>query len=78
MRAKTGTLNGISALAGWVDPVADGTPLAFAVVTNGVPTNLPVTRLAEKVGIALGAWPAAAPVGDLDPEPVTAGSASSP
>jgi D-alanyl-D-alanine carboxypeptidase/D-alanyl-D-alanine-endopeptidase (penicillin-binding protein 4) len=79
LRAKTGTLNGVSALAGWVDPVGDGAPLAFAVVSNDVPTSLPVTKLADKVGIALGAWPAAPPAADVDPEPVrpvAAGSAT--
>jgi D-alanyl-D-alanine carboxypeptidase/D-alanyl-D-alanine-endopeptidase (penicillin-binding protein 4) len=57
LRAKTGTLNGVAALAGWVDPIGDGLPLAFAIVSNDVPTSLPVTRLADRVGIALGAWP---------------------
>jgi len=70
LRAKTGTLNGVAALAGWVDPIGAGAPLAFAVVSNDVPPSLPVTRLADKVGVALGAWPAAPPVGDLDPEPL--------
>jgi D-alanyl-D-alanine carboxypeptidase/D-alanyl-D-alanine-endopeptidase (penicillin-binding protein 4) len=69
LRAKTGTLNGIAALAGWVDPVqGDGDPLAFAVVSNDVPTTLPVTKLADRVGIALGAWPDAPPVDAVDPE----------
>lgn len=70
LRAKTGTLNGVAALAGWVDPVAEGpAPVAFAVVSNEVPQSLPVTRLAERVGVVLGTWPASPPAAALQPEP---------
>jgi D-alanyl-D-alanine carboxypeptidase/D-alanyl-D-alanine-endopeptidase (penicillin-binding protein 4) len=72
LRAKTGTLNGVAALAGWVDPIEDGQPLAFAVVSNDVPTSVPVTKLADRVGVALGAWPDAPAVGVVDPEPAAA------
>jgi hypothetical protein len=48
-------------------------------VSNDVPVSLPVTKLADKVGVALGSWPAAPPASDLDPEParpVAAGTAN--
>jgi D-alanyl-D-alanine carboxypeptidase/D-alanyl-D-alanine-endopeptidase (penicillin-binding protein 4) len=74
LRAKTGTLDGVSSLVGWVDPARPGPApvLSFAVVANGVPKGLDVTRLADRVGLALGGWPdapAADAVGPLPPKP---------
>jgi D-alanyl-D-alanine carboxypeptidase/D-alanyl-D-alanine-endopeptidase (penicillin-binding protein 4) len=71
LRAKTGTLDGVSALVGWVDPARPGQApdLSFAVVANGVPKSLDVTRLADRVGAALGTWPDAPPAEAVDPEP---------
>lgn len=71
LRAKTGTLDSVSSLVGWVDPAQAGTapPVAFAVVANGVPTALDATRLSERVGVALGSWPDAPPAAAIDPEP---------
>lgn len=71
LRAKTGTLDGVSSLVGWLDAVRPGAapPVAFAVVTNGVPTNLDAARLADRVGAALAAWPDAPPADSVDPEP---------
>jgi D-alanyl-D-alanine carboxypeptidase/D-alanyl-D-alanine-endopeptidase (penicillin-binding protein 4) len=58
LHAKTGTLDGVSALVGWVDPARAGPPpLAFAVVANGVPLSLPVTKLGDAFGVALASWP---------------------
>ncbi len=70
LRAKTGGLDGVSSLVGWVDAARPGSaPVAFAVVANGVPTSLDATRLSDRVGVALGAWPDAPPADAVDPEP---------
>ena len=70
LRAKTGSLDEVSSLVGWVDPVRAGPkPVAFAVVTNGVPAGLDAARLSDRVGLALGSWPDAPPPEDVDPEP---------
>ena len=71
LRAKTGGLDEVSSLAGWVDPASDGAgpPLAFAVVANGVPKGLDVNRLSDRLGVALGTWPDAPPADVVDPEP---------
>jgi len=74
LRAKTGTLDGVSSLVGWVDPPPPATapPVSFAVVTNGVPKDLDVTRLADRVGMAMGAWPEAPPPEAVGPGPPVA------
>jgi len=74
LRAKTGGLDQVSSLVGWVDPAKAGEvpPVAFAVVANGVPTDLEATRLSDRVGVALGTWPDAPPAEAVDPEPVRA------
>jgi len=70
LRAKTGGLDEVSSLVGWVDAARPGSaPVAFAVVANGVPTSLDATRLSDRVGVALGAWPDAPPADTVDPEP---------
>jgi D-alanyl-D-alanine carboxypeptidase/D-alanyl-D-alanine-endopeptidase (penicillin-binding protein 4) len=70
LRAKTGSLDEVSSLVGWVDPARQGPPpVAFAVVANGVPKGLEATRLADRLGITLGSWPDAPPVDAVDPEP---------
>ena len=70
LRAKTGGLDGVSSLVGWVDPARPGpAPVAFAVMANGVPTTLDATRLSDRIGVALGGWPDAPPTDAVDPEP---------
>ena len=71
LRGKTGSLDEVSSLTGWVDPPAQrpAPPVAFAVVTNGVPKNLDAARLSDRVGAVLGTWPDAPPPEAVDPEP---------
>ena len=82
LRAKTGSLDEVSSLVGWVDPrtgtgqqgAPEGAPpVAFAVVANGVPKDLDAARLADRVGLALGSWPDAPPAAAVDPEPPAPG-----
>jgi len=70
LRAKTGSLDEVSSLVGWVDPAKAGPPpVAFAVVANGVPKDLDAARLSDRLGVALGTWPDAPPADAVDPEP---------
>jgi D-alanyl-D-alanine carboxypeptidase/D-alanyl-D-alanine-endopeptidase (penicillin-binding protein 4) len=73
LRAKTGSLDEVSSLVGWVDPARSeaAKPVAFAVVVNGVPKSLDAARLSDRVGVALGAWPDAPPPEAVDPEPAS-------
>jgi D-alanyl-D-alanine carboxypeptidase/D-alanyl-D-alanine-endopeptidase (penicillin-binding protein 4) len=59
LQAKTGTLSGVSALAGWARP--DGQqPFNFVVITNGVAG--PVSRtLEDQVAVLLAGQPSTAP-----------------
>jgi D-alanyl-D-alanine carboxypeptidase/D-alanyl-D-alanine-endopeptidase (penicillin-binding protein 4) len=71
LRAKTGSLRNVTALAGEVSPVAGGPPLTFAYVAN-VPDPGPIDG--DDVGIAslagiLVDYPRAVDVTALEPEP---------
>lgn len=62
LRAKTGTLNGVAALAGYVDS------LEFALVANDLPDRLASGRaLQDRVGAALSLYPEAPPSSVLAP-----------
>ncbi len=72
VRAKTGTLDDVSALAGWVDP-KPGTvvpPVCFAFVANNLPNHVVGPSVGDTVSLALATWPDAPPVGQLAPLPV--------
>jgi D-alanyl-D-alanine carboxypeptidase/D-alanyl-D-alanine-endopeptidase (penicillin-binding protein 4) len=66
LRAKTGTLDGVAALSGFVD-AADGTTLAFAFVANGLTDGGAGLRAWERLGAVLAGYPAAPPVAELGP-----------
>jgi D-alanyl-D-alanine carboxypeptidase/D-alanyl-D-alanine-endopeptidase (penicillin-binding protein 4) len=72
LKAKTGTLEGVVGLAGFVDPPAagpSGTPLTFAFLANSLPrpSDARGKRIQERLGAALAAYPDAPPQGSLLP-----------
>lgn len=52
LRAKTGTLRGVSALGGYVT-AANGERLAFSIMINGAPVTASAKRAEDRVGVAL-------------------------
>ncbi len=58
LRAKTGTIEGVSALSGLVYS-ADGRPIVFAIVGNDLPSAFGAKRLEDAIGAALAAWTSA-------------------
>lgn len=55
LRAKTGTIEGVSALSGIVHS-ADGRPLIFSIIGNDLPSAWGAKRLEDEIGAALAAW----------------------
>lgn len=52
LRAKTGTIRGVSALSGYVR-AADGERLAFSIIANGVPSTPQAKRIEDAIGVRL-------------------------
>lgn len=55
LRAKTGTIEGVSALSGIVRS-ADDRPLLFSIVGNDLPSSWGAKRLEDEIGAALASW----------------------
>jgi D-alanyl-D-alanine carboxypeptidase/D-alanyl-D-alanine-endopeptidase (penicillin-binding protein 4) len=77
--AKTGTLEGVSALSGFVVPpagsqVAPASGLAFSMIVNSLPSMAIGEALEDRVGAILAQYPEAPSVADLKPLPVAAAS----
>ncbi|HVM10711.1 MAG TPA: D-alanyl-D-alanine carboxypeptidase/D-alanyl-D-alanine-endopeptidase [Acidimicrobiales bacterium] len=70
LRAKTGSLNFVAGLAGFVESAGAGT-LEFALLANELPDRLQSGRqLQERVGSVLSQYPQVPPITELLPEPV--------
>ncbi len=77
VRAKTGSLEGVTALSGFVTPtaVAAGAPagsapgVAFSLLVNGLPNMATGDALSDRVAILLAQFPQAPPVSLLGPLP---------
>jgi D-alanyl-D-alanine carboxypeptidase/D-alanyl-D-alanine-endopeptidase (penicillin-binding protein 4) len=70
LRAKTGTLEGVDGLAGYVDPLdAAGAPLRFAFLANSLPrpSELRGKQMNDKLGAALATYPDAPTAASLAP-----------
>jgi serine-type D-Ala-D-Ala carboxypeptidase/endopeptidase (penicillin-binding protein 4) len=57
LRAKTGSLDNVSGLAGYVDPALGGEHLAFALLANDIPSDAAGRALQEQVGAVLARYP---------------------
>ena len=71
VRAKTGSLEGVSGLSGWT-ATGDGRALQFALLANDLPTEGTGFGLQDRVVSLLGSYPQAPPPFELGPQPVTA------
>jgi D-alanyl-D-alanine carboxypeptidase/D-alanyl-D-alanine-endopeptidase (penicillin-binding protein 4) len=71
IRAKTGSLDGVAALTGFVDPrpgtTGAGPSPAFALLANAVPSDAAGRALEDRVAAILATYPEAPPSGPLAP-----------
>lgn len=75
LRAKTGALDGVVSLSGWVPPAA-GLPIDFTFIANGVPTESRGRQLQERIGVAVSMYPESPPESELGPRSATGGPAA--
>ncbi|MEX2610786.1 MAG: D-alanyl-D-alanine carboxypeptidase/D-alanyl-D-alanine-endopeptidase [Gemmatimonadota bacterium] len=69
LRAKTGTIDSVSALSGYVT-AANGELLAFSIMVNGVPSTWRAKRVEDEIGASLAAFDRGnAPASSAAPEP---------
>ena len=59
LRAKTGSLDGVVGLTGYVDAPAGGVPLGFSLLVNDLPRDALGRALQEEVGAILARYPEA-------------------
>lgn len=66
LHAKTGALEGVVSLSGWVRP-SRGEPVEFTFIANGVAGEARGRQLQERVGTALALYPESPPASELGP-----------
>jgi len=73
LHAKTGTLDDVVALSGFVNPTAASAPTAqlrlpviFSIILNGLP-GYEAEDLADEIGVVLASYPKVAPLTDIEP-----------
>jgi serine-type D-Ala-D-Ala carboxypeptidase/endopeptidase (penicillin-binding protein 4) len=66
LRAKTGTISGVSALSGYVT-AANGEHLAFAIISNNVPSTAMAKRIEDNIGARLAAFTRPLPGQEVEP-----------
>jgi D-alanyl-D-alanine carboxypeptidase/D-alanyl-D-alanine-endopeptidase (penicillin-binding protein 4) len=71
VRAKTGSLMGVSGLSGWT-ATQDGRGIQFALLANDLPHDGVGIGLEDRVVSALASWPLAPGPADLGPRPAAA------
>jgi D-alanyl-D-alanine carboxypeptidase/D-alanyl-D-alanine-endopeptidase (penicillin-binding protein 4) len=75
LRAKTGTLDDVVALSGFVLPKAGvavpgsvlGQPIVFSLILNGVPSDNVGRAVADQVGVALATYPLVPRLAEIEP-----------
>jgi D-alanyl-D-alanine carboxypeptidase/D-alanyl-D-alanine-endopeptidase (penicillin-binding protein 4) len=75
LRAKTGTLDDVSALSGFVLPRAGtavpgtglGQPVTFSLIVNGVPSDTIGPSIGDRVGVALASYPRLPALARIEP-----------
>jgi D-alanyl-D-alanine carboxypeptidase/D-alanyl-D-alanine-endopeptidase (penicillin-binding protein 4) len=75
LRAKTGTLKGVSALSGFVLPrpgaaipgTVLGQPIVFSLIVNGLPSDAAGRAIGDQIGAALAAYPHLPPLAEIEP-----------
>jgi D-alanyl-D-alanine carboxypeptidase/D-alanyl-D-alanine-endopeptidase (penicillin-binding protein 4) len=83
LRAKTGTINRVSALSGYVK-AANGERLAFSIISNNVPSTWRAKRIEDGIGARLAAFDRPSvpaneePATDAPAEPVPSTAAEAP
>lgn len=73
LHAKTGTLDDVVALSGFVTPISASAPVAelrlpviFSIILNGLP-EYEAENLADGIGIALASYPKVPPLSAIEP-----------
>jgi D-alanyl-D-alanine carboxypeptidase/D-alanyl-D-alanine-endopeptidase (penicillin-binding protein 4) len=75
VRAKTGSLNGVAGLSGWITG-GDGRSLEFSLIANDLPSESAGMALQDRLVAALATYPKAPAPEEIGPEPVRPGPAS--